>query len=81
MVVPLLRVLSDDPVLLQQVVHDPTPHHVAGLGEVEPHKLAKATGVIVVHGLGIAKRLKNGTAGCKVQSAKCNQYRSRNIQV
>ncbi len=34
---------------------------VTRLGEIEPNKLAKSTGIVVVHSLGISKSLKNRT--------------------
>ena len=43
-------------------VNDSTPFDASRLGKVESDKLPKATGVVVVDCLGIAKRLKNRTA-------------------
>lgn len=48
--------------LLKDTVNDAASLNVSVLGKVELDELAKTTGVIVVHSLGIPKGLHDGTA-------------------
>ena len=76
-VVPLVCAdIGDNPRLLQQVLDSPAAHDFAGRIEMDLQVLSEATGVVVLQGLGVAKRLQDG-AGAEQQLLRPSSVRVR----
>ena len=57
MVIPLAVLLVHDPRLFEQVLRNLAVDDLVRAAEVQVHVLAEPRGVVVPHGLGVAKRL------------------------